>query len=62
MNEFLTTFSSDHSVLWALMVVAVVLAIALALHGFWRVAFPALGSLWPGKKNANQTGADDVVP
>ena len=62
MNDFLITFSSDHSVLWALLVMAVVLALALGFHAFWGVVLPRLSSLRPGKKNAKRRGAEDVVP
>ena len=62
MNEFLTTFSSDHSIWWALSVMGAVLAISLLLYGFWEVVIPVLDWLWPGRKNAKLRGTKDVVP
>ena len=37
MNEFIITFSSDHSVLWALLVMAFVASTGLSLFVFWEL-------------------------
>ena len=62
MNEFLTTFSSDHSIWWALSVMGAVLGISLLLDVFWELVIPVLGWLWPGRKNDRSRGPKDVVP
>ena len=45
MNEFLTSYSSDHTLLWALMIIGAVAAAAIAFHTFWTVVFRAVASL-----------------
>ena len=44
MTEFLTTFNTDHPLLWALLVLGVVATTSLALYLFWelllRLIFP----------------------
>ncbi len=45
MNEFLTSFSSDHTLLWALLIVGVIAASAIGLHLFWTAVFRLVGAL-----------------
>ena len=45
MNEFLTTFSSDHTLLWALLIIGAVATVAVGLHVFWTVAFRSVATL-----------------
>ena len=35
--EFMKNFSADHSVLWALLIVAVVASTGMALFAFWEL-------------------------
>ena len=37
LTDFMINFSSDHSVLWALLVMAVVASTGLVLFGFWEL-------------------------
>ena len=39
MNEFLTSYSSGHTLLWALLIIGVVAAAAIGLHLFWTAVF-----------------------
>ena len=48
MNEFLTNFSSDHTLLWALLIVGVVGSSAIALHLFWTGVFRSVAALRGG--------------
>ncbi len=52
MNEFLTSFSSDHTLLWALLIVGVIAASAIGLHLFWTTVFRSWAALRarPGKR------------
>ncbi len=45
MNEFLTSFSSDHTLLWALLIVGVIAASAIGLHLFWIMVFRSWAAL-----------------
>ena len=45
MNEFLTNYSSDHTLLWALLIIGVVAAAAISLHLFWSGVFQAVAAL-----------------
>ncbi len=45
MNDFLTSFSSDHTLLWALLIVGVIAASAIGLHLFWTTVFRSLAAL-----------------
>ncbi len=45
MNEFLTTYSSDHTLLWALMIIGVVATAAISLHLFWAGVFRSVAAL-----------------
>jgi hypothetical protein len=51
---FLRTFSADHSLLWALVVVAVVSCTSLALFLFWEVVLRLLSSAGPFDKTARR--------
>ena len=44
-NEFLTSYSSDHTLLWALLFIGVVAAAAISLHLFWTGVFQAVAAL-----------------
>ena len=39
MNEFLTSYSSDHTLLWALLIIGTIAVAALGLHLFWTAVF-----------------------
>ena len=54
LTEFLKTFSADHSVLWALLVVAVVAATSLVLFLFWETVLRLLFSGGPVKKTTGR--------
>ena len=45
MNDFLTNFSSDHTLLWALLIIGVIAASAIGLHLFWTAVFRSLAAL-----------------
>ncbi len=45
MNEFLTSFSSDHTLLWALLIVGVIAASAIGLHIFWTIVLRSWAAL-----------------
>ena len=45
MNEFLTSYSSGHTLLWALLIVGVVAASAIGLHLFWTAVFRSVAAL-----------------
>ncbi len=44
LTEFLKTFSTSHSVLWALLIMGVMATTSLALYAFWEVALKMLFS------------------
>ena len=44
LTEFLKTFSTSHSVLWALLIMGVMATTSLALYAFWEVALKTLFS------------------
>ena len=48
MNEFLTSYSSDHTLLWALLIIGVVAASAMGLHLFWTAVFRSVAALRGG--------------
>ncbi|SVA07062.1 uncharacterized protein METZ01_LOCUS59916 [marine metagenome] len=52
MNEFLTSYSSEHALLWALLVIGGVAAAAIGFHIFWTVVFWTVASLrgTPGRR------------
>ena len=39
MNEFFANFSSDYTLLWALLIVGLVGTAAIGLHFFWTAVF-----------------------
>ena len=45
MNEFLTNFSSDHTLLWALLIIGVIGSSAVGLHLFWTAVFKSVAAL-----------------
>ena len=45
MNDFLTNFSSDHTLLWALLIIGVVGSSAVGLHLFWTAVFRSVAAL-----------------
>ncbi len=45
MNDFLTNFSSDHTLLWGLLIIGVVAASAVGLHLFWTAVLRSLAAL-----------------
>ncbi len=52
MNEFLTSYSSDHTLLWALLIIGAVAVAAIGFHIFWTVIFKTVASLraTPGRR------------
>ena len=57
MNDFLTTFSSNHTLLWALLIVGVIAASAIGLHLFWTAVFRSVAALRGGPaKNPKDGG------
>lgn len=61
MNEFLTTFSSDQSVLWAVFILGAVIAAALGLSLAWSTIF-RLASIISALTNTTPSGPEDVLP
>ena len=55
MNEFLTNFSSNHTLLWALLIIGVIGASAIGLHLFWTAVFRSVTAL-RGKSAKNSGG------
>ena len=55
MNEFLTNFSSNHTLLWALLIIGVIGASAIGLHLFWTAVFRSVAAL-RGKSAKNSGG------
>ena len=55
MNEFLTSFSSDHTLLWALLIVGVIAVSAIGLNLFWIMVFRSWAALraWPGNRRGH---------
>lgn len=49
--EFITTFSADYPLLWALLVVGVVACASLLLFVFWETALRLFPSPWASRKN-----------
>ncbi|MCH7738204.1 MAG: hypothetical protein IH872_12490 [Chloroflexi bacterium] len=45
MNEFLTSYSSGHTLLWALLITGVVAASAIGLSLFWTGVFRSAAAL-----------------
>ena len=56
MNDFLTNFSSDHTLLWALLIVGVIAASAIGLHLFWTAVFRSLAALRGGRAKNTEDG------
>ena len=56
MNEFLTTYSSEHRLLWALLIIGVVAASAIGLHLFWTAVFRAAAVLRGGPAKNPEDG------
>jgi len=51
MNEFLINFSSDHTFLWALLIIGSISASAIVLHLFWIGIFQAIDLLRGRRRN-----------
>ena len=45
MNEFLTSYSSGHTLLWALLIIGAVAVAAIGFHIFWTIVFRAVATL-----------------
>ncbi len=45
MNEFLTSYSSGHTLLWALLIIGAVAVAAIGFHIFWTVVFKSVAAL-----------------
>ncbi len=56
MNEFLTNFSSNHTLLWALLIVSVIAASAIGLHLFWTAVFRSVAALRGGPAKNPEDG------
>ncbi len=52
MNEFLTSYSSDHTLLWALLIIGAVAVAAIGFHTFWTIVFRTVATLraMPGRR------------
>ena len=61
MYEFLTTFSSDHPVLWGLLILVVVAVAALALNLFWDTVFRLVGAA-NSLREKRPVDSRDVLP
>ena len=53
-TEFMTTFSADYPLLWALLVVAVVACTSLLLFVFWETALRIFLLPWGSRKNSRR--------
>ncbi len=62
MNEFLTTLSSEQSLLWAVFVLGVVAAAALSLTLFWGTFFRAAAVLRRGLRRGSSAEEENVLP
>jgi len=51
LTEFMKSFSADHSLLWALLVMAVVAATGLLLYAFWEVVLGFVATRLFSRKN-----------
>ena len=56
MNEFLTEFSTNYTLLWGLFIIATMATSALALHVFWSIVLRTIANLFgnqikPDKSN-----------
>ena len=56
MNDFLANFSSDHTLLWALLIIGVVAAAAIGLHLFWTAVFRSVAALRGGSAKDSEDG------
>jgi|TARA_B100002003_G_C13767182_1_gene380809 hypothetical protein len=54
LTDFLKTFSADHSILWALLVVAVISCTSLLLFAFWELVLRLLFSGGSAKNTAGR--------
>jgi len=45
LTNFLTTFSGEYPILWALLIIGAVAVAAIGLHIFWTIVFRAVGTL-----------------
>ena len=50
MNEFLTKFSTDYTLLWALFIIGTMAVAAVTLHIFWSIVLRFIASLRGGQK------------
>ena len=60
LTHFLQTFSVEHSLLWALLVMAVIASAGLLLYGFWELLLRGLGRVIAAGRRAgpgNATGS-----
>ena len=56
MNEFLTEFSTDYTLLWGLFIIATMATSAVSLHVFWSIVLRTIANLFdnqikPDKSN-----------
>ncbi len=51
MNEFLINFSSDHTFLWALLIIGSIGGSAIVLHLFWTGVFQVIDFLRGNRSN-----------
>jgi len=56
MNEFLTNYSSDHTLLWALLIIGVMADSAVGLHIFWTAVFRLVAALRGGLTKTPEDG------
>jgi hypothetical protein len=54
MNEFLTEFSADYTLLWALFIIGTMAVAALTLHVFWSIVLRSVASLRGGQRKRHE--------
>ena len=60
--HFLTTFSAQYPLAWALLVMATIAAAGLLLYGFWELTRRGLGGLLGSRRGANVGGSHSGEP
>ncbi len=55
--NFLTTFSAESPLLWALLVMAVIAVAGLVLYGFWEIVLRGLGLIFGGRGEGGSPGS-----
>ncbi len=50
--DFIRSFSADHTLLWALLVMGVVASVSLVLYGFWELVLRLLSGVGFSNRNS----------